>query len=262
MPNRRTPLIGVTGPDRGGLIAWLMTALALRRCGARAVRITPRRPFDKSRLDGVVIGGGSDVDPFHYGEERRHRERGRPVQRSSALDWLVGLLVSLFRAVFATRSTQDYDPERDALERRLIKYALYHDLPVLGICRGAQLMNVSLGGSLHQDLGHFYTEETSNVRSILPCKTIHVSGHSRLGEILGTPRCSVNALHDQSIKDLGDEIVISAVEPNGIIQAIEKHGHPFFLGVQWHPEYIPQNRTQQGLFRHLARSALDRQGQA
>jgi putative glutamine amidotransferase len=258
VPVKRIPLIGVTGPDRGGLTAWLMTALAVRRCGARPVRITTNRSFDESRLDAVIIGGGSDVDPFHYGEERRRPDCEKPTQQNSAIDWLVGLLLSLFRAVFASYSTQHYDPDRDALEQRLIKYALYHDLPVLGICRGAQLMNVALGGSLHQELDHFYTEETSNVRSILPCKTIQVSGHSTLGRILGTPRCSVNALHDQSIKDLGDEIVISAVEPNGIIQAIEKHGHPFFIGVQWHPEYIPQDRTQQGLFRHLTHCALER----
>jgi putative glutamine amidotransferase len=253
------PLVGVTGPDRGGLVAWLMTALALRRNGAKPVRITPGRPCDESLLDAVVIGGGSDVDPFHYGEDRLWEESHRPArERTKPLDWLIGLALSLFRALFATYTSQDYDPDRDRLEKRLIKHALYFDLPILGICRGAQLMNVTLGGSLHQDLGHFYTEETSNVRSILPRKIIRVSGDTHLRDILGRDDCQVNALHDQSIKELGQDIVISAAEPNGIVQAIEKRGHPFFIGVQWHPEYIPQSSIQQKLFRRLVQSARDR----
>lgn len=252
------PLVGVTGPDRGGLVAWLMTALALRRKGARPVRITPSRPCDETRLDAVVIGGGSDVDPFHYGEDRLWDKSHRPARESTALDWLIGIALSAFRALFATYTFQDYDPDRDRLEKSLIQHALYFDLPILGICRGAQLMNVTLGGSLHQDLGHFYTEETSNVRSILPRKIIRVSDGSRLRHILGREHCQVNALHDQSIKELGQDIVISAEEPNGIVQAIEKHGHPFFIGVQWHPEYIPQSSIQQGLFRHLVQCARER----
>ena len=252
------PQVGVTGPDRGGLVAWLMTALALRRNGAKPVRITPGRPCDETRLDAVVIGGGSDVDPFHYGEDRLWEKSHRPARQSTALDWLVGLVLSAFRALFATYSSQDYDPDRDSLEKRLIQHALYFDLPILGICRGAQLMNVTLGGSLHQDLGHFYTEETSNVRSILPRKIIRVAAATRLRDILGREDCQVNALHDQSIKELGQDVVISAAEPNGIVQAIEKQGHPFFIGVQWHPEYIPQSSIQQGLFRHLVQCARDR----
>ena len=73
-------------------------------------------------------------------------------------------------------------------------------------------------------------------------------------------RCRVNALHDQSIKDLGDEVAVSAREPSGVIQAIERRCHPFFIGVQWHPEYIPQSRTQQGLFRALVASSRARAG--
>jgi putative glutamine amidotransferase len=256
------PLVGVTGPDRGGLVAWLMTALALRRSGANPVRITPGRPCDETLLDAVVIGGGSDVDPFHYGEDRLWEKSHRRSRRSTAVDWLIGLALSVFRALFATYKSQDYDPERDSLEQRLIRHALYFDLPILGICRGAQLMNVTLGGSLHQDLGHFYTEETSNVRSILPRKIVRLSDKTRLRDILGRDDCQVNALHDQSIKQLGQDIVISAAEPNGIVQAIEKQGHRFFIGVQWHPEYIPQSSIQQGLFRHLVRCARERMASA
>ena len=248
--------IGVTGPDRGGLIAWLMTALAIRRCGARPVRITHSRPVDKNSLDALVIGGGTDVDPFHYGQESEPDDPGAD-EHSTLVDWLVGLVLGVFRAVFARHSGQDYDPERDLLEQDIIHHALAHQLPVLGICRGAQLMNVALGGSLHQNIGHFYTEETSNVRSILPSKTIAIAADSGLHGILQTDSCRVNALHNQSINRLGQHIAISASEPNGVIQAIEKNDHPFFIGVQWHPEYMPQSKIQQRLFMGLIRCAAE-----
>jgi len=251
----RRPVIGVTGPDRGGLMAWLMTALAIRRCGAMPLRITPRRRVDERSLDGLVIGGGTDVNPFHYGEEQPPEEDEEDSrQRSPLLDWFVGLLLTLFRSLLARHSVQGYDLDRDELEQHLIRYAIYHRLPVLGICRGAQLMNVVLGGSLHQNIEHFYSEETSHIRSILPRKSVVITPRSELHGILRTLRCRVNALHDQSIKALGVDVVVSAMEPTGVIQAIERQGHPFFIGVQWHPEYIPQSRTQQGLFRALAAS--------
>ena len=241
------------------MIAWLMTAWAVRRCGAHPVRITATRPCDAATLDGLIIGGGTDVDPFHYGEAPRHGNTDQTGQHNSLLDWSVGLLVSLFRVVFATHSVQNYDPERDELETHMVQYALYNDVPILGICRGAQLMNVVLGGSLHQKIEHFYTEDTNNVRSILPRKTITVSIGSRLQQILQSDACRVNALHDQSIKELGDEVGVSAVERTGVVQAIERHNHPYFIGVQWHPEYMPQSDRQQRLFRCLVESAVARE---
>jgi len=255
---RRTR-IGVTGPVKGGLIAWLMTALAIKRCGATPIRITAGRPCDAGTLDGLIIGGGTDVDPFHYGEEHHADDDATSGQSSSALDWLVGLVLSLFRVVFATRALQGYDPDRDQLETHMIQHALYHGLPILGICRGAQLMNVALGGSLHQKIEHFYTEDTNNVRSILPRKSITVASQSRLRQILQTGSCRVNALHDQSIKDLGDEVDICAVENTGVVQAIERHSLRYFIGVQWHPEYMPQSSTQQNLFRSLVHCAHTRE---
>ena len=251
--------IGITGPNRGGFIAWLMTALAIRRCGATPVRITASKPGDAATLDGVIIGGGTDVDPFRYGEERSQTSADEDDQSSTLLDWLVGLVLSLFRAAFATHSIQGYDPDRDQLETHMIQHALYHDLPVLGICRGAQLMNVVLGGSLHQKIEHFYTEDTNNVRSVLPRKSISVSQHSRLRQILQTDACVVNALHDQSIKKPGHDVNISALERTGVVQAIERNNHPYFIGVQWHPEYMPQNSTQQKLFRGLVDYAATRE---
>jgi putative glutamine amidotransferase len=251
----RQTIIGITGPDKGGLIAWLMTALAVKRGGGSPVRITPKRPGDESTLDGVIIGGGTDVDPFHYGEERQQGAADNPDPRNTLPDWIVGLLLGLFRAVFATRSIQGYDPQRDEMETHMIRYAMHNGLPVLGICRGAQLINVVLGGSLHQKIEHFYTEETNNVRSVLPRKSITLSERSRLRQILQTGSCVVNALHDQSIKGLGDGTEVCAVENTGVVQAIERPDLPYFIGVQWHPEYMPQHNTQQNLFRSLVHTA-------
>jgi len=251
--------IGVTGPERGGLAAWWMTALALRRCGARPVRIRREREAGMLALDGVVIGGGTDVDPFHYGQEsdQEPADNGPP---RSLLDWLVGLVLGVFRAVLAAHSRQGYDSARDRMETAIIRDALARQLPVLGICRGAQLMNVVLGGTLHQDIGHFYVEETGNIRSILPRKAVRIVTESCLHRMLGGDSCLVNALHRQSIDRLGTGILVSARESNGVIQAIEKADQPFFLGVQWHPEYMPQSQTQLRLFRGLVRCAGERTG--
>lgn len=249
------PLVGVTGPDRGGFSAWLMTALALRRCGALPVRIRPGWPVDESRLEALVIGGGTDVHPTHYGESAGELPEASRRPKNSVLDWTVGLLLSAMRALFARRDIQQYDPARDALEKRLIRRALIFRLPILGICRGAQMMNVELGGSLYRDIGHFYTESTGNVRSVLPRKRIRVAEGTQLRQILGKDNCRVNALHNQSVRELGDGVVVAAVEPSGVIQAVEQSGHPFFIGVQWHPEYIPQSGTQQALFRALVARA-------
>ncbi len=252
------PLIGVTGPVNGGLAAWLMTALAIRRAGGRACRLTAKRPCDADQLDGIVIGGGTDVDPFHYGEEPLQADADRG--RTSILDWTVGLLLSAMRAVFARhdRETQDFDPERDKLEQTLIRHALYAGKPLLGICRGAQLINVTLGGTLYQSIEHFYQEGTSNPRSILPRKTVALAPGSRLRTLLGSEHARVNALHEQSIRDLGDGLVVSAREENGVIQGIEREGHQLVLGVQWHPEYLPQYRPQQRLFQQLVHAAQAR----
>jgi len=253
------PVIGVTGPDKGGLMAWLMTALALKRCGASPVRITPGRSLELSHLDGIVIGGGTDVDPFHYGEQQVETDDANSAWHNKPLDWLIGLLLTVLRAIFARHSGDAYDPQRDQLEKRVIGHAIAFNLPILGICRGAQLMNVALGGSLHQNIEHFYSEDTNNIRSVLPRKTVLLTPKSHLHRILNTDSCTVNALHNQSVKDLGDDVIVSAVEPSGVIQAIEKQGHRFYIGVQWHPEYIPQSKTQLALFRVLVDQAASRQ---
>ncbi|WP_422126553.1 gamma-glutamyl-gamma-aminobutyrate hydrolase family protein [Thioalkalivibrio sulfidiphilus] len=251
------PLIGVTGPDRGGLAAWYATWLALRRAGGRAVRITPRRPRAELKLDGLIIGGGADVDPVLYGAHRHtlleDYEAAEPRLGQRLLGLLVYPLLWALRRTLLTHAPEG-DADRDRLEQALIRDALDRDLPLLGICRGMQLMNVVCGGSLHQGLEGFH-EEHPQIRSVLPRKTVALAPDSVLRQILGCERCPVNALHDQGVDRLGEGLRVVAREPNGVIQAVEHTRRRFAIGVQWHPEYLPQKRSQQGLFRALVDAA-------
>lgn len=253
------PVIGVTGPDRGGGAAWAFARLGVWMAGGSAVRITPSRPRDIAGLDGLIVGGGADVDPKLYGQELLHitekKHPGQPLSR-----WMVGLvlfpLTWLIRKLAASYASPHAgrDPLRDALEIRLIHAAVLRQLPILGICRGAQLLNVHFGGSLYQDLKGFYIEDPE-VRTILPRKHIDVPPDTRLCAALGRRPGRVNALHRQAIHQLGRGMRVAARDRNGIVQAIEHETLPFVVGVQWHPEYLPQIPQQRALFAALVRHA-------
>ena len=220
-PNGR-PLIGVTASVHGSRIAWWANRLALRRAGARAVRITARDPFPIDRLDGLVVGGGDDIDAALYGET------ARPYIR--------------------------IDPQRDRLELNALDCAAQRNMPVLGICRGSQMINVHRGGSLHIDIHEVYGE-APQLRTVLPRKRIRIAPDSRLYRIVGIAECRVNALHHQAVDRLGDGLRVVAREYAGVVQGIEAAAHPFLIGVQWHPEYLIADSRQQALFRTLVATA-------
>lgn len=207
------PRIGVTGPDRGGGIAWWCTALALRRAGAKPVRITPNRIVMLGKLDGFVIGGGADV--------------GGPDPRDIA---------------------------RDRLELDVLAHASHRGRPVLGICRGAQLMNVHGGGTLLRDLAPLYPEGPSRY-SALACKTVALEPDSCLAEVTERRMLEINSLHRQAVDIPGADLRIVAREANGVVQAIEHRRRPMWIGVQWHPEYLQYRAPHQELFRALAEAA-------
>lgn len=251
------PVIGVTGPDRGGLAAWWFTAFAVRRVGGRPVRIRPGRPRSIDALDGVVIGGGADVSPSLYGQ-RQALSVGELADRGAtgwrrALGYLLFPLLWLFRRLL-TKKQGGLDPARDALEQDLIERAIERRVPMLGICRGMQLINVARSGSLHQSLEGFYDEYPA-IRSVLPRKRIDLMAGTRLARILGGSPCRVNALHRQAIDRLGDGLVPAAREPSGVIQAFEGGGERWLIGVQWHPEYLPQRPEQRALFGALVQAS-------
>lgn len=251
------PRVGVTGPDRGGLAAWLFTALGVRLAGGRPRRIRPGRPVGIAEVDALIIGGGADVSPTLYGQARRLpmgelADRGARGWRR-ALGYVLFPLLWLFRRLL-TKRAGGLDPERDALEKRLIEEALAAGVPLLGICRGMQLINVARNGSLHQSLAGFY-EEVPEIRSVLPRKRVALVARSRLARILGCTHCRVNALHRQAIDRLGHGLAPAAREANDVLQAFEGRGRQWLIGVQWHPEYLPQRAEQRALFAALVAAA-------
>jgi putative glutamine amidotransferase len=174
-------------------------------------------------LDGLLLSGGSDLDPGYYGTE--------PVPE-------LGVTM----------------PERDAFEIALLEHALRRKIPILGICRGMQILNVALGGTLYQDLpsqmdhmvllGH--RQETPKWQ---PTHEVEVDGGSKVAEILGTDELKVNSYHHQAIKDLASGLVAVACSPDGVIEAVESSNlsKRWMIGVQWHAEAMrdagPEHRN-------------------
>jgi putative glutamine amidotransferase len=249
------PLIGVTGPDKGGWPAWIFTRMALRRAGARAVRATPSRPLPAERLNGLVLGGGADVTlPLDPGAPEPAPPRSHLRWPRRLLDLLLAPLLLCLRLVAGARP-HGVDHARDRLERELLGRARELGLPVLGICRGAQLMNLMEGGTLRNPV---QAEERPQLYTVLPRREVSVANDSLLRRLMGRDRVLVNSLHFHSIDAPGDGLRVVARDQAGVVQAIEHPGRSFWLGVQWHPEYLPHQTAHQGLFHALVQSARSR----
>lgn len=222
---RRGPLIGVTGPDRRGWALRRFTHFAVRRAGGRPVAIRPGHPFDRDRLAGLVVAGGTDIDPALYGQ--------------------------------ANRSARRIDAARDRLEADLIRWAVASGRPLLGICRGMQLLTVALGGTLHQEAGDAYPgfrPITGLYRQVTLRRPVHVIKKGWVSSLLGTGRKVhlVNSLHHQAVAELPAELEAVAVDEHGMIQAVELvRKDAFALGLQWHPELMPHSAVQMSFFRAL-----------
>jgi putative glutamine amidotransferase len=163
-----------------------------------------------ARLDGLLLPGGGDVAPTYYGEEP-HSKLG------------------------------SVEPERDDLELSMCRWALDEEKPVLAICRGIQVMNVAAGGSLYQDIpAQYATEITHASDPALPrgylAHTVALEPGSRLALLAGSAALSVNSWHHQALKRLGRGLAVSARAPDGIVEGVERPGHRFAVGVQFHPE--------------------------
>lgn len=253
------PVIGITGPSKGGTAAWLATALSVILAGGHPLRITTEQPADITQIDGLIVGGGSDIDPGRYGERLMQVKKKAPGR--SLLQWLFNIILFpvywLIRKIFQTKTPQ-IDTYRDDLELSLINKAQEVRKPVMGICRGMQLLNVHFGGSLHQDISNFYVEQ-SVPSSIFPLKKVRIKEDTILRDILEKDVCIVNALHHQAIKEAGEGIEIAAVElDKNITQSIQHSGNNFMIGVQWHPEYLIQVPEQRKLFKELVRRSAQR----
>jgi putative glutamine amidotransferase len=170
-----------------------------------------RRLYEQ--CDGLLLTGGNDLDPHSYKSALSSRAR-------------------------------NVSPRRDKQELQLLEWALEDDKPVFGICRGMQLINVALGGSLHQDISidlpsahnHEVSVDRKNFHYL--AHRLKISPGSQLAEILGTDMVATNALHHQAISQLGDGLVATAHAEDGVIEAIELPGKHFVIGVQSHPEAL------------------------
>ena len=220
------PRVGVTGNAKRWSPSWWCTRAALRLSGAEALRISTRQPGFNLKLDALIIGGGDDVGAEHY-----EGDINKDVK---------------------------IDAERDQMELRWIRHALKNDIPMLGICRGAQLINIALGGNLHQDLRPI-RRLTYNRRGVLPTKQVRLENNSILSACTPKTRLRVNSLHHQAIDRLGEGLRVTGRDLDQIVQAIEHKEQGSLLGVQWHPEYLFYLPAQLALFRWLVSKARGQQ---
>ena len=181
-------------------------------------------------VDGILLSGGGDLDPGCYGRR-------------------------------ATGRLGDVSPRRDAAELAVAEYVLRRtQKPLLGICRGIQVMNVALGGTLYIDLPsagkleHGLTMYPRNVTT----HEVEVAENTRLSGILGAGIRSVNSFHHQAVATLGEGLAITARSvPDGVIEAVELPGPRFALGVQWHPEELRATEEAAALFRAFIAAAAN-----
>lgn len=212
---------------------------AVQHLGACPV-LVPNVPEEKilqglmESLDGLVISGGTDVNPRRYGE-----------------DPLPGM--------------GEIDAPRDECEIMLARVALEQDLPLLGICRGIQVLNIAAGGTLFQDIQTQIDKPLKHRQSADKSVVTHrvtVEKKSLLGGILQEETLWVNGMHHQAIKDLGRGLAVNARSSDGIIEGVESTRNRFVIGVQWHPEgNWREDSHSRGIFEafvHAARSGARR----
>ncbi|MEJ7138844.1 gamma-glutamyl-gamma-aminobutyrate hydrolase family protein [Amphibiibacter pelophylacis] len=228
------PLVGLsTYPvnDRGQFTMPSSYVLAVQRAGGIPVLLPPVSPAPVDawleRLDALVLTGGGDIAPAHFGESAVHD---------------------------TVYNTSD---ERDASELALVHAVLERRLPLLAICRGLQILNTALGGTLHQHLPDVVGEDTLHRRQQMePIEhAVRVAPDSHLAGLIGES-VTTQSWHHQAIAELAPGLQAVAWAPDGIIEAVELSGHPELMAVQWHPELsAPQDAGQQRLFDHLISSA-------
>lgn len=221
------PVVVVSGPDKKLPFGWWACKYLLNKYQVRALYVTPNSPELPESIDGLVVSGGDDIEPRHYG--------------------------------FTGDAKGSYNPARDELEINIISQALLRGIPILGICRGAQLLNVVLGGKLYSDIREL-RQRTPNRNTLFPVKWVDFEDASLLHTIscgnrkTDNARVRVNQLHHQAIKSLGKNLRAIGKDADGFIQAV--HGESAsggeLIGVQWHPEYMPYLRYHSGVFRHFA----------
>jgi putative glutamine amidotransferase len=208
---------------------------AIQAAGGLPVLVPETLPNEDAQqlyrlLDGVILPGGGDLDPQVYGETQH-------------------------------AATNSIDPDRDRVELYLTRQAVADHKPFFGICRGVQVLNVALGGTLYQDLPSEFPKALPHYFRAPefprdhPGHTIQVEEESLLARCLGTPLVEVNSRHHQAPRQIAPGLKIVARAPDGVIEALELDDHPFALGVQWHPENLQAHAPMRGLFEQFVEAA-------
>jgi putative glutamine amidotransferase len=215
----KKPLIGICLPDEGNFFAHIFIKLNLKIQGAYSVRLRPSKDnLEFESLDGLILSGGSDIDPTIYGADQ-------------------------------DAHNTPLDKKRDAFELEMIDKAYKSKIPILGICRGAQLINIYFEGNLHPkilDLDEYIIHKNS----FFPIKSAIIKKISKLFSIIKKKEVIINSIHNQAIDKVGEDLKITACHDK-IIQAIEKEDYPFLLGVQWHPEYLIYLKDHRLIFKNF-----------
>lgn len=222
------PVIGITvGPSVDALAHGTFTRYSLNEAYVAAVAeaggrpiILPPVPGDPGWLldlvDGLLFSGGADIDPTHFGDTEVHP------------------------------ATYGIDPARDVFELELVRRAITADVPVLGICRGIQVLNVALGGSLIQHVpdaapdggGHSHRQQEAGLSADAVGHAVAVVDHPCSQALLLGPTLGVNSFHHQAVRDLAPSLEAVAWSPDGLVEAVVRPASSFVAGVQWHPELM------------------------
>ena len=181
-----------------------------------------------ARLDGILFSGGGDISLAHF--------EGDPHPR-----------------------IDDVDPERDSVELNMLHAAVSDGKPFLGICRGCQVVNVGLGGTLYTHLPDQFPNALDhaypgNMRTVL-VHEVRIEEGTHIADVLGEPIVRVNSHHHQGLKDIAASLRIAGHAPDGLVEAIELPDHPFGLAVQWHPEWLTDQQSTRNLFRRFVEAA-------
>ena len=206
------PVIGITPSICGGMVRLNRDYLKAVHCSGGVSLVVSYNENVSDVLDivdGIILSGGGDIHERFLNEERHP-------------------------------SVADICEERDAFEIEMCREAVYRDMPVFGICRGMQIMNVALGGSINQHIeGHFQKEKRD-----MQTHSVRIAQNSSFFEIEGKQLIDVNSFHHQCVKDLGEGLQACAWAPDGTIEGIEYQKKRFYIGVQWHPEALFMKMTE------------------
>jgi putative glutamine amidotransferase len=176
--------------------------------------------------DGILLPGGGDVDPAKFNGTPHHRIGG-------------------------------ISPELDHIELELVRFARERSIPLFGICRGCQVINVAFGGTLFTDLDDQFgnaIQHSNHYYSKLP-HSVFIHPGTRLSQIIPRETLQVNSLHHQGIDHLGSGLTVNAVASDGLVEGVEDTNHAFLMAIQWHPEALPEDESARALFKQFIEAA-------